>query len=254
MRKIVIIDGETMESRAKAVELAVKNNLGIECQQFYNPNYLREDPQLIHKVNQQLQPISFRSIHGPFCGLSTGVHDWKIREVTMFRFKEALEQARELGVHDIVIHYNYAYKVTPVSIWRQYTIPFYKEFAKELDGSVRIHIENCLEPDPELIAETIFEVDSPYLDACIDVGHVNANTRTTVEDWCKVLKDKVGYVHLHNNHGEVDEHNALDNGTLDMDKTCRLLEDVNPEMVWCIETMTGQERSVEWMKEHHFII
>ena len=253
MKKIVITDGECEQGRELAVKRALEHGLGIECQQFYNPNHLRENPFLLEKVASQLEPITFRSMHGPFCGLSTGVHDWMIRDVTLYRFREALAQAKALGVHDVVIHYNYAYKVTPVSIWRSYTIPFYKEFARELDGSVRIHLENCLEPDPDLIAETIFEVDSPYLDACIDVGHVNANTDTTVEDWCRVLGKKVGYVHLHNNHGAVDEHNALDEGTLDMDRVLRLLEDTNPDMVWCVETTTGQMKSIQWLLEHGYI-
>ena len=49
-----------------------------------------------------------------------------------------------------------------------------------------------------------------------DIGHAHCLTHDGF-DIFKKYKDRIIIMHLHNNHGEVDEHNPLDKGTIDFD-------------------------------------
>ena len=57
--------------------------VGLECTTFYDPNFLPEHPGGIEDYLRTTEGISFKTMHGPFAGLSTGVRDRQIRAVTM---------------------------------------------------------------------------------------------------------------------------------------------------------------------------
>ena len=64
----------------------------------------------------------------------------------------------------------------------------------------------------------------------------------------------IGYVHLHNNDGETDQHLALNSGTVSMAEVCHALIENAPRAVWAIEArQPGPVReSIEWLGEQGF--
>ena len=66
--------------------------------------------------------------------------------------------------------------------------------------------------------EQIFTtIKSPNLKMCLDVGHAHLHTRD-VRELFQRHRDKIIVTHLHNNYGENDDHNPLDNGTYNFDE------------------------------------
>jgi sugar phosphate isomerase/epimerase len=54
------------------------------------------------------------------------------------------------------------------------------------------------------------------------MGHANTSGQTEA---MLDLADRFGNVHLHNNEGQWDQHNVIDDGTADLEKVVRVLRD-----------------------------
>lgn len=75
-----------------------------------------------------------------------------------------------------------------------------------------------------------------------------------VVTWVETLRTHIGYVHLHDNHGESDEHLGLGLGTIPLDEVCQALQHYAPTAVWALETQVSDiESSLRWLEEHDFL-
>lgn len=73
-----------------------------------------------------------------------------------------------------------------------------------------------MEPGPEMLVEIARGVDDPRLGLCLDVGHANTVvSKTPPADWLAPMLPDLRHVHLHDNHGALDEHLPLGTGTID---------------------------------------
>lgn len=235
MKQLVISDCERPE---ETVPIARAYGVGIECTTFYDTNFLLEHPDGIAEYLRVAGDVPFKTMHGPFTGLSTGVRDREIRAVTMRRYLEACDTAEALGLRDIVIHNNYYDYCAPRDVWRQNTRAFFQELLEKIQGrDVRFHLENTLERDGDLIAEVVTNAASPKLDMCLDVGHTQGMVHGGMPalEWVTRYGSLIGHVHLHNNYGERDQHNNLPDGTLPMEDLLSALEEKAPDAIWCVE-------------------
>lgn len=75
----------------------------------------------------------------------------------------------------------------------------------------------------------------------------------TALEWIDRCGDIIGHVHLHNNHGERDEHNNLPDGTLPIPEILAALEEKAPQAGWCLEcgSRSGDDvvRSLEYLDQ-----
>ena len=161
----------------------------------------------------------------------------------MKAFNYAYQVAKELGCTEIVVHNGFIPNTSYYEGWVRNATTFWKEFFNDKDNSITMMIENQCEEDSEVLKLEIDSVNVPKLKVCLDIGHAHANSNMSVEDWIKTLGNRIGYLHLHNNHGKVsgkpsylnDEHLGLDMGTIDMIKVLKLLEIYCPDAIWNIE-------------------
>lgn len=235
MRKIVISDCERVELTAP---IARAYGVGLEATTFYDTNYLDEHPDGIATYRAQTHEIPYMSMHGPFTGLSTGVRDRAIRDVTMRRYLESCDTAERLGIRDIVIHNNYYDYCAPKTVWLENTVSFFAELTQEISGrNICFHLENTLERDGELICQVLSRTDSAQLDLCLDVGHAQGMVPDGLPatEWVRRYGEWIGHVHLHNNSGHRDEHRNLNDGVIPMQELLALLEARSPNAVWCVE-------------------
>ncbi len=84
---------------------------------------------------------------------------------------------------------------------------------------VVIALENIMTPLSTAIdlARIVDHFASPHLKACLDVGHANVNEH--VFGAVTRLGERIASVHVHDNHGESDEHLLPGDGTIDWDTT-----------------------------------
>jgi sugar phosphate isomerase/epimerase len=79
-----------------------------------------------------------------------------------------------------------------------------------------------------------------------DVGH--ANTNGNVEDFLK-LKDQVIHMHVHDNHGERDEHLPVGNGTVPWKKVAQAMKNYKGRIVTESRSLEEGQRSINRLKK-----
>ena len=228
------------------VRLCSRYEFGIEIQYFLDP-----DQVAVHQ--RTLGALEPRALHGPFGDLCAGSYDPKIREVTRDRFELAYRFARELNSPDIILHHGYVPGTSAPQNWLRRCVDFWQDFLQDKEDGYRFHIENMLERDAVLLSDVIDGIGDARVDVCLDVGHCQCNSREPPMRWIERLGPRIGWVHLHNNHGEADEHLALGEGTIPMDEVCSALLEHAPTAAWSLEALDEKiPASIEWLKDHGY--
>ena len=231
---------------AFVVNLCTRFGYGIEIQSFLDPGQVE-----IHRA--ALGGLGPRALHGPFGDLCAGSYDPMIREVTRNRFELACRFARELGCPDIILHHGYVPGTSFPANWLRRYVEFWQDFLQDKEPSLVFHVENMLEWDAALLCDAIDGIGDQRVDVCLDVGHCHCNSRETPLEWIERLGSRIGWVHIHNNHGESDEHLELDGGTIPMLEVCHALLEEAPEAVWSLESVDrALPASIGWIKANGF--
>lgn len=248
MFKILLCDNGNVENVAP---FAKERNLGIEVQAFHDPDKLSLS--VFEDYEKVLSGINLRSLHGPFGDLNPGSHDEKIRVVTRERFEEGFSAALRLKINNIVLHNGYVPGTRPLTRWIPQSINFWKEFIRDKQHMI-FHIENMLELSPDILDEVITGIDSPKVDVCLDIGHAHCNSQKSVVEWIQFLKNKIGYVHIHDNHGETDEHLGLGKGTIPLLEVFSALKQFAPNAIWAMEAEgDGLLQSLDWLQQNRIL-
>jgi sugar phosphate isomerase/epimerase len=238
-------------------ELCSKFGYGIEFQTFHDPNI----KDLEKEINNHKRILSIipgaKSLHAPFWELNLGTKMPGIRKVTMDMFNYAYHIAKQLGCTHIVVHNGYIPGTSPIEYWVKRAALFWKDFFKDKDDSITMCVENQFELDSEVIIKEIDTVNDERLKCCLDTGHAHGNSNMSVYDWISTLGSRIGYFHLHNNHGKQDikghnndEHLGLTDGTIDMDKVFKLIDECCPNAIITIESKPEYfADSIKWLEE-----
>jgi len=96
-----------------------------------------------------------------------------------------------------------------------------KPFSQLLNFAKKHNVELIYESNKEFFGETCLDVlkKFPKLNYLLDLGHLNTaiGNKTLgfeLDEFLSLIKDRIIYIHAHNNNGKKDEHKSLDNGTL----------------------------------------
>ena len=77
--------------------------------------------------------------------------------------------------------------------------------------------ENTYEKDPGIHKIVLESLGSPLARFCLDVGHLLAFAHAPWPDWLTTLGQWLGQLHLHDNHGLLDEHLPVGKGNFDFE-------------------------------------
>ena len=223
-----------MDVRAEA--LAREFGLGLELIGFCDVRRL-EDGEFIHAQSARLEGLSGRAIHAPYYELAPCAIDPMIRAVAMLRMRQTAQVCVRLGVKRMIVHSGYAPQVYFPEWFVPKSIDFWREFLREMPGDLELMVENVLDVGPEPLRAVMDGVGDDRLKICLDVGHANVYSETSVEEWIGALGARIGHVHLHNNSGIRDEHAPLNAGNMDMRCVFEKLDRCAPEAVISIESM-----------------
>ena len=183
------------------------------------------------------------TIHAPFLDLNPGALDPSIREVTRKRFLQVFLAAEQLKPRVIVFHPGYdelRYGGSRLE-WLKNSIDFWREFipcAKDLGCTIAM--ENIFEKEPSTLRGLLEAIDEPCFRHCFDVGHWNMFTTVGMEEWFAELGPYMAESHIHDNHGQTDEHLPPGEGLIDFPLLFRLLDRYAPDVVCTVEAHTFQ--------------
>lgn len=175
-----------------------------------------------------------------------------VRDVARNRFELAYATANSLGATDVVLHHGHVPGFSPPQSWLPRWVDFWRSFLEGKSG-VRFHVENVIDCGPRLLSEVVRELGHPDVDICLDVAHSHCYSTTDALTWVEELATAIGYVHLHDNHGEADEHLGLGEGTLPLAEVCAALEQHAPGAIWAFESGVQRlESSLTWLFDRGF--
>ncbi len=250
MYKLLICDGREV---AEVAPLCAANGFGIEVQSFYRPAAL-EDQALVNYHREQIAGIMPRAMHGPFGDLCPGSFDPMVREVARFRLEQAYALAGQLGIEHLIFHHGYVPHTSMRKGWIRRSAEFWKSFLAEKSPDMHFYLENLLDLEPSIIAEVMGEIGCANLSINLDIGHAHCNSHTPVLAWIEALGPRIGYTHLHDNHGEDDEHLGFGQGTIPLTEVCHALNEYAPDAIWAIEAEgEGIDISLRWLCDNGFL-
>ena len=193
------------------------------------------------------------TIHLPYSDLNLASMNQPIWEETVRQMKSCLDLACEFSRLAVVHpgHLSPLGMQMPDAAWTQNILGLQQicDHAAELD--MRIAVENMVNMPallgrrPEEIVGILETVDRENAGFILDVGH--ANTNGNVEDFLK-LKKLVIHAHIHDNHGERDEHLPVGFGTVPWSKVASALEDYEGRMVTESRSLEEGKRSLLRLK------
>jgi len=195
------------------------------------------------------------TIHAPFLDLNPGALDPSIRKVTQKRFQQVFQAAEQLKPKVIVFHPGYdelRYGNSRLD-WLKNSIDFWQEFVPlARETGTTIAMENIFEKEPSTLRALLEAVDDPCFRHCFDVGHWNMFTTVTLEQWFAELGHFMVECHIHDNHGQADEHLPPGEGEINFDLLLNLLKQHAPDALHTIEAHTFErmERAVTALKNH----
>lgn len=191
----------------------IRLNIGVEIQDFTEPNLKIEEIQVLVERYKQLfrKHKGIKSMHGPFLDLKPSSPDPDIRRVSYYKYLNALRIAAELEMDYIIFHSQINPYLNDPYIMDLNNLQA-REFWHEIMGKVSdfngiVLIENIFEEEPELILERVEKIGLPNVKINLDLGHARLGS-VSLEKWIKELRDYIVYVHLHSNNGIRDEHHV----------------------------------------------
>lgn len=196
-------------------ELVEELQVGVESIEFSISENLDHLSEYIKTYRKRLQFIGTRelTLHGPFLDLNPVAYDSRVRRVTMERFIQCYEAAQELGAKKIVYHTCYHPGIYFLIGWAERMEEFFHEFLADRKD-ISIVLENVFDREWEPILEVKQRLPEPNFSLCLDIGHAHCMSPHPVEEWAQKLAGEITHLHVHDNHGERDEHLGLGKGTI----------------------------------------
>lgn len=154
------------------------------------------------------------------------LHPEKSRRIdAMDEIKRALEAAERIPFKNLVVHLGEnSDSWSPRSIeYGMTALEHLGAFARPL--GVRVLAENLLSEatTPEHLV-TLLEMSHLDVGVCLDLGHAHIDPGTVVA--IRTLADRIGSLHVHDNHGTKDEHLWPGDGTIDWPATVAALKEL----------------------------
>lgn len=209
--------------------LEIRAEKSLACPQDLTNSYLKRIREKIFSCG--LIPI----VHASFYDINIASLNILPRKASIEQIKECIKLATKIDSSLVVIHagsISKDYRQKYAEIGYDNTINSLREIVKFAEEKrVIIGLENKQYSDDnyEMVEhfhehlDLIEIINSPNLKAVLDVGHVNM-TEVDMREYIHKLKDYMVEMHFHDNHGTIDEHLSLEEGTV---KYLEAIEEIN---------------------------
>jgi len=158
------------------------------------------------------------TFHAPFMDLSPGSPDQKVRALTIQRLEQIIRMIPLFRPKTVVCHTGYDHKRYwhMKDVWLENSIDSWSRIAGQIrsEGAVMM-LENVYEKTPDDMLTLLKNLQDHEVGFCLDTGHQAVFSTASIDMWITSLGPYLGQMHLHDNHGQADEHLALGRGHID---------------------------------------
>lgn len=226
MKKLLIIPDRN--NMSECIRLAKKYNLGFEYNDFYWPAVL-DDTKVLNKIISEYKEYDlpeYTTIHGAFFDVIPFSVDERIREISKLRIEQSILAAKSIGAKAVVFHTNYEPYLNSESYVNSWidTNREYWSSVLEANSDINIYLENMFDTSPDImvrLSEYLCKYDN--YGVCFDYAHASLS-KVEPEVWARELGKYIKHVHINDNDGISDLHQAWGEGVLNRDsfyKCCR---------------------------------
>lgn len=236
-----------------AEDMACKYGMGLEIAEFcaaYNMDEKLEETDPM--VRKKIAGVEKRVLHAPYSELFPCAIDPMIRAIAKYRYRQSIVTAQNYSATKVIIHGGYNPRIYFPIWYTEQSAVFWKEFTEEIPGGMEICLENVFEEEPEMLYKILHEVDHPKIRMCLDIGHVNAYSKTKLEAWISMCGPYISHFHIHNNDTTWDTHSKLDEGTIPMKEVLEMIRTLCPDATYALEVLKA-EPAVKWLVKNGVI-
>jgi len=256
MKKILIIpDRNHME---ECLEWSKKYHLGFEYNDFFWPDVLEDEDQtdqIIQEYGKYELP-EYTTVHGDFFDVIPFSMDSQIRKIANQRIEQSIGVAKKIGAKAVVFHTNYNPFLNTqdyIKSWLDTNIQYWSGVL-EKHKDIHIYLENMFDTTPEVL-ERLSEKLCRYTNygVCLDYAHAEL-TKIKPQVWARRLGPFVKHVHINDNDGISDLHQAWGDGKIDRDIFYDSYEKYMKDATVLIETtsMENKIRSLKLLEQEGF--
>jgi sugar phosphate isomerase/epimerase len=239
-----------------ASEVAKEFDLGLELAEFCTASNMDRDFAEWDKIaGEKMKNAKRFVLHAPFNELCPSAIDPLVLDIAKRRYQQVYELAMSYHINRMVVHSGYVPFVYFKEYFVERSVAFWSEYLSDKPEDFYVALENVLEDAPDELINIISGVNDPRFKLCLDMGHANITKNAlTMEDWTKAVLPYLGHVHLHNNFGWPDSHDAPDNGDMDIEALLRIIIEGAPEATVTLEIRDSCRSSVEWLQKKGFLV
>lgn len=160
------------------------------------------------------------TLHGPFMDLAPGSPDPAVRALARSRLDPIVRLAGLFEAKTVVCHAGYDRRryVSLQEAWLERSLAFWSWLGERVhETGSRLMLENVYEDGPQDLLRLFQGMEPLNVGFCLDAGHAASFSRTGLDEWLAVLHPYLGQLHLHDNHGDMDEHLAIGDGLIDFE-------------------------------------
>ena len=201
-----------------------------------NPEICLDAPSLERFSKAEFKEIAqiFKSngrtitFHGPFADMVPGSQDPAFLHLTRQRFRQAIELIEMFNPLTVVCHPGYDFRRHGYyrEAWLETSLETWAELGEKINqAGSRLMLENVYETNPGQMVPFFNQLTGANIGFCFDVGHHYAFGNVPMGEWLTVLGPYLGQLHLHDNAGVEDEHRALGQGEISLERLLEFLRE-----------------------------
>lgn len=236
------------------VKLAEQYSLGFEYNDFYMPELLDDKAALKQRIalyKGLKRPEGADTMHGAFFDIVPFSWDEGIRRHSLYRMRQSVEIACELGCRGVVFHTGLFPGLVGDNKYRLNWLKVMEETVRQLleqSGGLEIYCENMFDGTPAELEDLALSLrDEKRFGICLDVAHVMLSG-TGPEQWFQSLAPFIRHFHLNDNHLERDEHLAMGRGSIDWENIFQLMGKYQLDKASVLLEMKGMDNIRKSMK------
>lgn len=239
-------------------EFSKQYHAAFEYNEFFLPAILDNEEQKKDIISHYMELDRDRSndtLHGAFLDICVNSDDPKIFTVSDLRVHQSMEIAKEMGLKAVVFHTNYIvnFRLKPyLANWLNRNESYWKKILKEYPCQ-KIYLENMFDDSPYLLAELAKRMEQePRFAVCLDTAHAFISG-SPLNPWFDSLKPYVKHLHINDNNGKEDLHQAVGSGNFPWEafQDWILSFQEKPSLLIEVRSFEDLQKSVRYMQEHH---
>ena len=236
-----------------AAVLAREHGFGLEIVEFctalnFDTGFSAWDA----AVREKMKGVESFTFHAPFNELCPAAIDPLILDVTRKRFAQAFNLMTGYGINTMIAHSGFIPNVYFEEWFVEKSVTFWWDYLSDKPEGFRLYLENVLESSPDSLIEVAAAINDERFRLCLDIGHAAIlEPRMPILEWVERMLPFLGHIHLHNNYGKRDTHNALGDGDIDVAEVIRMVTKKAPGATFTLETSSA-ETSVSWLRTNGF--